>query len=354
MRNAIGALLHDLAPTPTIVDCIAADGRSMTRIVPIGIAALLALNSSIGSAADRGHPCSVTGLTTIDAFHPQPSDTIAFEVALGSAAGTPFDGPPQHVLGRISGAASLRFDVVLTADAAGFEDFTTLEVAPSGRLRPVARPAAAGTFGPFAIGEHTVTTVVYVFDQASGALTPACDAKSASFTVHPDSGLAPVVEFYHAGRDLYFMTQDPNEIAALERNVKGGWTRTGFDFLAYRSGEAGSGLARIARYRSRREAEADSHLFVAALSSEALELAIGALASRWTLEVPDLFDVFAADADTGACPARSIPVYRLWDGRSDANHRFTTDPAIKSQMIARGYVAEGFGPDAVIFCAIAP
>ena len=31
----------------------------------------------------------------------------------------------------------------------------------------------------------------------------------------------------------------------------------------------------------------------------------------------------------------------------DSNHRYTTDPAIKAQMIARGCVAEGIGPNAV-------
>jgi hypothetical protein len=31
---------------------------------------------------------------------------------------------------------------------------------------------------------------------------------------------------------------------------------------------------------------------------------------------------------------------RLWNNRADSNHRYTTEPATKAQMIARGYVAE--------------
>jgi hypothetical protein len=54
---------------------------------------------------------------------------------------------------------------------------------------------------------------------------------------------------------------------------------------------------------------------------------------------------------TGACPMGTIPVYRLWNQRADSNHRYTTDAAIKAQMIANGYVAEGYGPDSVIMCA---
>ena len=35
----------------------------------------------------------------------------------------------------------------------------------------------------------------------------------------------------------------------------------------------------------------------------------------------------------------------------DSNHRYTTDPAVKAQMLARGYVAEGYGADAVGMCS---
>ncbi len=66
----------------------------------------------------------------------------------------------------------------------------------------------------------------------------------------------------------------------------------------------------------------------------------------------------SADPATGACPAYDDdgfmiglrPVYRLWNGRLDSNHRYTTRPEIRAAMEARGYVAEGFGPEAVAFC----
>ena len=45
------------------------------------------------------------------------------------------------------------------------------------------------------------------------------------------------------------------------------------------------------------------------------------------------------------------PPEEAWNQRADSNHRCTTDAAIKAQMIARGYVAEGYGPDAVAMCA---
>jgi hypothetical protein len=43
-------------------------------------------------------------------------------------------------------------------------------------------------------------------------------------------------------------------------------------------------------------------------------------------------------------------VYRLFNNRVDANHRYTTDPAIQAQMVALGYIEEGYGPTATIMC----
>jgi len=46
-----------------------------------------------------------------------------------------------------------------------------------------------------------------------------------------------------------------------------------------------------------------------------------------------------------------VPVYRLYNNRADTNHRYTTSLAIRSQMIAKGYIPEGYGPNAVAMCA---
>jgi plasmid maintenance system antidote protein VapI len=48
----------------------------------------------------------------------------------------------------------------------------------------------------------------------------------------------------------------------------------------------------------------------------------------------------------------TIPLYRLWNQRADAGHRYTISAAIKAQMLAADYLAEGYGPDGVAMCAV--
>jgi len=47
-----------------------------------------------------------------------------------------------------------------------------------------------------------------------------------------------------------------------------------------------------------------------------------------------------------------VPVYRVWNARTDSNHRYTTSIATRDQMVARGYIAEGYGPDNVTLCGL--
>ena len=48
----------------------------------------------------------------------------------------------------------------------------------------------------------------------------------------------------------------------------------------------------------------------------------------------------------------TVPLYRLYNnGQGGApNHRYTIDPAIRTQMIGQGWIPEGNGPDGVFAC----
>ena len=95
-------------------------------------------------------------------------------------------------------------------------------------------------------------------------------------------------------------------------------------------------------------ANGDSH-FYSASPAECAEVA--ARFPAFVYEAPDVMYLALPDTATGACPPGTTPVYRLWNARADSNHRYTTDPAVKAAMLAQGYVAEGYGPDATIMCA---
>lgn len=74
--------------------------------------------------------------------------------------------------------------------------------------------------------------------------------------------------------------------------------------------------------------------------------------SEWLLESDNVFQINPPDKPTGACPDGTVPIYRLWNQRGDSNHRYATSVAIKNQILAAGYVSEGYGPDGVVMCAV--
>jgi hypothetical protein len=163
----------------------------------------------------------------------------------------------------------------------------------------------------------------------------------------PDTAL----EYYHAGFDHYFITSLPNEIAALDNGTLTGWTRTGRAFAVYNTASIG-GLSPVCRFYIPPQ-HGDSHFFSAS-PAECANIRARILTdpnySGYVEESAAVFYALLPDLATGACPSVSVPVYRLWNQRADSNHRYTTDPGIKAAMQAKGYVAEGYGPDAVSLC----
>ena len=170
----------------------------------------------------------------------------------------------------------------------------------------------------------------------------------------PPPGLVDVVEFYHAGSDHYFITADSNEIQVLDAAVIPGWARTGYSFKAFAAGSGGGGpsINPVCRFFGVILPGVGSHFY----SGSALECReVNAnLSPPWGIESGNVFQVDLPDATTGACPGGTIPVYRVFSNRPDANHRYMTSAVVRAQMEAAGWVREGYGPDAVILCARAP
>jgi hypothetical protein len=93
--------------------------------------------------------------------------------------------------------------------------------------------------------------------------------------------------------------------------------------------------------------DGDSHFFSASASECSATLAQH---PTLILETPKAFLATLPDAQTGACPMGQQPIYRLWNGRADSNHRYVDSLDMRNAMQARGYVAEGYGTEAVAFC----
>ena len=166
------------------------------------------------------------------------------------------------------------------------------------------------------------------------------------------------IEYYHAAFDHYFLTRLPAEINALDTGGQQGWTRTGRAFRVYPTAAAAGGIATnpVCRFYIPPQ-HGDSHFF--SVSPAECNDILGKIGvdpnySGYVLESPDVFFLPLPNTVTGACPAGQIPVYRLWNQRADSNHRYATDPDIKAAMIARGYVAEGYGADAASLCSPEP
>src|SRR2546423_856274 len=219
-------------------------------------------------------------------------------------------------------------------------------IVPNGTCR-IGEPVAAGEscqmsfyFRPLAAGTRRANLVV------DSAQLPALAIMQVTGVATPATPVQPVdvMEFYHAALNHYFMSSLAADIDALDSGRFHGWVRTGHSFKAYPLPAAGANP--VCRFYL--PAPEDSHFYSA---SPAECSVVAGLYPTFILESSDAFNISLPDAVTGVCPPATVPVYRLYNNRPDTNHRYTTDPQIKAQMVAKGYIAEGYGPSATIMCS---
>jgi len=183
-----------------------------------------------------------------------------------------------------------------------------------------------------------------------GASSPAVAANFAGQSAPMPSLAVTAVEWRNAALDHYFISDRAPDIDALDSGRIAGWSRTGQSFKVWP--RAGVGRSPVCRFYIPPQ-HGDSHFFSAS-PAECSTIAAKALTdpsySGYTLETGEMFFVALPDAASGACPAGTARLYRLWNQRADSNHRYTTSASVKSQMTASGYAAEGYGPDAVAMC----
>jgi 6-phosphogluconolactonase (cycloisomerase 2 family) len=188
------------------------------------------------------------------------------------------------------------------------------------------------------IAEDTYAFTARVVDAFGGFAT-----RSYTFETRSDAS-ATVVEFYNAALDHYFITWLAGEIATLDQGVAiKGWKRTGKALATWTAPRADT--SPICRFYIPPDL-GNSHFFG---RGTAECNATGASNPTFVLEEPAFMHMVLPTA--GNCPAGMTAVYRVFSNRPDANHRYTTDRAVRDAMVTQGWIAEGDGPDRVVMCA---
>ncbi|MFO1399059.1 MAG: S8 family peptidase [Burkholderiales bacterium] len=165
----------------------------------------------------------------------------------------------------------------------------------------------------------------------------------------PPPGTVPVVEYYRADLDHYFITADPAEAAYVDANLSGIFKRTGLYFYAYLDpSRAPAGARSVCRFYASAAVQINSHWYSANLD-ECIAVLLN-WPGIWNLETAQAFWVQVPDS-SGNCPANTLPVYRFFNNRRDANHRYTVDLSVRRAMQNRAWAAEGTGPNSVAFCS---
>jgi hypothetical protein len=181
----------------------------------------------------------------------------------------------------------------------------------------------------------------------NGNPVPATPKNFANATAAMTATPIAAVEFYNATLDHYFLSSLAGDIDALDTGRFAGWVRTNLSFNVFPSQTAGgAGATPVCRIRIPPQL-GDSHFFGRNAEECAATLAKNPLMEQ---ESPAAFFIMIPAA--GICPAGTVPVYRAFDNRGgDANHRYTTDRAVRDQMKTMGWILEGDGDDIVVMCA---
>lgn len=165
----------------------------------------------------------------------------------------------------------------------------------------------------------------------------------------PPPKVIPAIEYYRAAADHFFITADSVEIAKLDAGIFAGWARTGQAFNVYPPATSTApDHSPVCRFYGRPEAGLDSHFYSA--SPAECQAVIDRFSYAWIKESDDVFAVALPNPGDGSCTSGMLPLYRLYNNRADANHRYTTSQMIQAQMIAAGWIAEGYGPRSVAMC----
>ena len=261
--------------------------------------------------------------------HPAAGESVALRAQVAMP-------PGRVVLARAAlERSAIELEIVVTDDPGALAGY-----------RRVGDPGvdALAFVRPLAPGSYAITTTTRLI--AGGVETP-CAALRMALEVTDAGGpvvQVDVIEYYDATLERHFMTADAREIAALDA-AGARWSRTGRGFKAYALYASDNRAEAVCRY----ERAAGDLREPYVLSASYRECATLAASPAWRYD-SRAFDIVHPDTLSGDCPASTRPVYRVWNARND-DHRWITDAVLRASLVAKGWIAEGYGSLGVAMCA---
>ena len=163
------------------------------------------------------------------------------------------------------------------------------------------------------------------------------------------------VEYYHLGLDHYFVSSLAPDIDSLDSGRAAGWARTGetYKVMPIASGTPPTGVfGPVCRFLIPPQ-RGDSHFFSVSVDecNTVLQLFDDRPELR-RLRSRDAERVFrrASGRGDGRLPGRPPAALPAMEPAGRFEPSLRRSAAIKAQMVAHGYFAEGYGPDAVAMC----
>jgi Domain of unknown function (DUF5666)/Repeat of unknown function (DUF5648) len=174
-----------------------------------------------------------------------------------------------------------------------------------------------------------------LFFSAAIVASPLIAAHAASSA--PD---ATVVEFHHRGVDRYFMTAIDFEKQLLDdKSVNSGFERTGRSFSAWSKSATNrpTDALEVTRFFM---PTVSSHFYTAREDEKALLRKY----PQWYVDEGTQF--FIQTANASGCATGTKAIYRAFNNRKDANHRYSNEVEVHASMTKLG-----FADEKTAFCA---